>query len=617
MAENNEHPGVRDRAAQALLRVLDRFLAPALHRADSDTLNHARVVTTLTASLLLVSLPYIPFYLWLGTKTCAAVLSAGCLAALGILALVRFTGRMHLAGNCTLGAYLATVTAQSCFQGGAIGPKFLWYLPIPLLAIFLARRRWAVFWAASTFACMSVFFALYLAGYRFRNDLIAVQNTAYALHLIGLSAGIFMMGWFHDSLRDRILTQLRSAKDAAEVATQAKSAFLANMSHEIRTPMAAILGFTDELLDPSTRPDDRREAVETIQRNGQHLLQLLNNILDLSKIEAGKLTVDDLPCRLPDLLTELHPLMHSMAVAKGLGFRIEIEGAIPEVISTDPTRLRQILINLVNNAVKFTRAGEVRLVVRRRRASAEAWVVEFDVIDTGIGIRRDEIERLFCAFEQADSSTTREFGGTGLGLTISRSLARKLGGDIVVTSRPGRGSTFRASVLAACPEGEVRTLGVCRPAAPEIAGTRPGPAEQESIRVLVAEDGPDNQKLITLILRRAGIEVDLAQNGQEAVLALFAAERSERPYDLVLMDMQMPVMDGYEASRTIRDAGRTIPIIALTANAMSGDREKCLEAGCTEFATKPINRAVLLELIRRFARDRHEAPPRELAVQAA
>ncbi|HEY1598994.1 MAG TPA: ATP-binding protein [Pirellulales bacterium] len=390
---------------------------------------------------------------------------------------------------------------------------------------------------------------------------------------------------------------LKRANQEAEQANRAKSEFLANMSHEIRTPMTAILGFTDILQGSLDRPE-QLDAAQTIKRNGAYLLELVNDILDLSKIEAGKVQVERIRCHTLALVAEVASLMRVRAAAKGLPLDVEYSGPIPETIETDPTRLRQILINLIGNAIKFTEVGRVRLVVQVRQRQTGPRL-RIDVIDTGLGMTPEQVARLFRPFTQADASTTRRFGGTGLGLTISKRFAEMLDGDLSVRSSLGAGSTFTVEVATGS-LAEVKML-----TGPFEASTIPvHRTPQVDIRisghVLLAEDGPDNQRLISFVLERAGATVTLADNGQVAVELALASLRDGRPFDCLLMDMQMPIMDGYEATRRMRAAGYRAPIIALTAHAMAGDEKKCLAAGCDAYTTKPIQRQGLLELVARY-----------------
>jgi len=392
--------------------------------------------------------------------------------------------------------------------------------------------------------------------------------------------------------------ELREAKRAAEAADRSKSEFLANMSHEIRTPMTAILGFSDVLTGRVTDPESV-DAIEIIRRNGEHLLEIINGILDLSKIEAGKVEIEQIDCSICRLVADVASLMRVRADAKGLTLDIEFSGPIPESIRTDPTRLRQILINLIGNAVKFTETGGVRLVTGMLHADGSEPKMQFSVIDTGIGMSDEAMANVFRPFTQADTSTTRQFGGTGLGLSIGKRLAGILGGDIAVSSTPGEGSTFSLSVATGPCDG-VRTLQ--NPAesilAPRRSSRIPSHSEMDlDCRILLAEDGPDNQRLIAFILKKAGAEVTVAENGQVAVDQARAAELCGEPFDLILMDMQMPVLDGYQATRQLRREGYARPIIALTAHAMQGDRQKCFDAGCDDYATKPIDRHALIGMI--------------------
>ncbi len=389
--------------------------------------------------------------------------------------------------------------------------------------------------------------------------------------------------------------------NAAEAANQAKSEFLANMSHEIRTPMTAILGFSEVLLG-NLDDEGNLEAAATIKRNGEYLLHLINDILDLSKIEAGKYEIESSGCSPVKLINDVMALMRVRADAKNLPLSVEYASPLPEVIHTDPTRLRQILINLIGNAVKFTEVGEIRLVISLSDAADERPCLRFDVIDTGVGIAAEQIPNLFDPFTQADSSTSRKFGGTGLGLAISKRLAEMLGGDIAVSSRPGRGSTFSLTIDTG-PLDDIRLVDQDRVANHDsIEKTGAATAKDISLdgcQILLAEDGPDNQRLVSFVLTKAGAEVSLAENGQIAVEMVLEADREGCPFDLVLMDMQMPILDGYEATHQLRQSGCKIPIIALTANTMAGDREKCLAAGCDDFASKPIDRTQLFETIQR------------------
>jgi PAS domain S-box-containing protein len=417
-------------------------------------------------------------------------------------------------------------------------------------------------------------------------------------------------------VKDRT-AQLNLAKEAAIAASHAKSDFLANMSHEIRTPMTAIIGYADVLLANAKSAEDIN-AINTIKRNGDHLLAVINDILDLSRIEAGKDNITRTTCSPVAVVAEVESLMRLRAVDKGLSFAVECDGPIPETICSDAVRLRQILINLVGNAVKFTVAGGVRLVVRLAKSGARgAAQVQFDVVDTGIGISEDQLNRLFQPFTQADESITRTFGGTGLGLAISKRLAQKLGGDLGAVSALGEGSTFSLTIDPGPLDGVRFVTNPSRTVRAEEQEAAPGAEVRftPGVRILLAEDGIDNQRLLAHFLTKAGAEVTVAENGEIALNKVLDTHtghtrRRDDPsgrFDLILMDMQMPVMDGYEATRRLRQAGFTGPILALTAHAMREDRQRCLDAGCDDHISKPIRHNAFLASVARYLARRDES----------
>jgi signal transduction histidine kinase/CheY-like chemotaxis protein len=393
--------------------------------------------------------------------------------------------------------------------------------------------------------------------------------------------------------KEKAQAELEHAKQIAEAATSSKSEFLANMSHEIRTPITAILGFVEVLLEEQ-RGDWGKEELATIQRNGEHLLAIINDILDISKIEARRMTVERIPCSSLQVIADVNSLMQVRAAAKGLSLYVEFHSPIPETINTDPTRLRQILLNLVGNAVKFTQVGEVRLIVSF--LPGQKSIMQYDVVDTGIGMTPEETRILFVQFSQAETSTARRFGGTGLGLAISKRLAEMLGGNVeLVESRPGKGSHFRLTIATGSIEGVTilempNLLNLQDSVRQGTLSRKVTPSVMLHGNILLAEDGPDNQRLIAHILKKAGAEVTVVDNGKSAVEAALNAMKTARPFDLILMDMQMPVMDGYEATMTLRRQGYSGWIVALTAHAMASDRQKCLNAGCNDYASKPIQR---------------------------
>jgi signal transduction histidine kinase/HPt (histidine-containing phosphotransfer) domain-containing protein/ActR/RegA family two-component response regulator len=387
--------------------------------------------------------------------------------------------------------------------------------------------------------------------------------------------------------RERIQSELVRAKEAAEAASESKSRFLANMSHEIRTPLNGILGFADYILmhDHELREADRRDYLRTIKKSGESLLVLINDILDLSKIEAGQMDFEKVRFSPHHVIAEVISILRPKAREKSLNLDYQWNSVVPDTIESDPVRFRQLLMNLVGNAVKFSETGRVEVIAQLDQTT---WKLMIDVIDTGIGIPLETQEALFKPFTQGDSSVTRRFGGTGLGLSICKNIARGLGGEVSVTSEIGIGSTFSFTIDT----GSLTGVAMSPHPIGDIVSDEPLVSHVKSLasrQILVVEDGDTNRKLIRLVLMRAGADVVMVENGLDALAAAH-----DGTFDLILMDMQMPIMDGYSATKRLRAEGFTMPIVALTAHAMRGDEDRCFEAGCTEYLTKPIRQDLLL-----------------------
>jgi signal transduction histidine kinase len=388
-------------------------------------------------------------------------------------------------------------------------------------------------------------------------------------------------------MRDQVLvSNLREANQAALIAVRAKSEFLANMSHEIRTPMTAMLGMT-ELLLMSELDKQQREFASTIERSGDTLLQLVNDILDFSKIEAGQVALEEVGFELPELLREVQQLFAVKARQRNLELLLELEPSLAARYRGDPTRIRQVLANLVGNAIKFTHQGHVKLRARGKAVDERCAFVELMVEDTGIGIPQDQQQRIFEAFTQADASTTRKYGGTGLGLAISSRLARLMGGDITAQSDLGKGSTFTFGLV----------LGVATRRSTMPAPSDPVPVFYQG-RVLLVEDNADNQYLAQQMLTRFGCQVEIVGDGREALERLGSST-----YDLVLMDCHMPNMNGYDATREIRKRetnGRRTTIVALTASVLPEERARCIEVGMDDYVAKPFSSQDLQQVLERW-----------------
>lgn len=487
----------------------------------------------------------------------------------------RIETHFHVFGSLAfLAAYrdwkvLLTATGVVVLDHGVRGwlwPQFVYGVPIDASWRFLEHGFWVLFEDVFLFA------AIRQANGEMRQSCRRAAELERQNDLVEAEV-------------DRRTEQLREARDREEQASQTKSEFLARMSHEIRTPMTAIIGFADVLLDQAQQKSER-EAAQIIKRNGEALLEIINDVLDLSKIEAGKLSCEIVECSVTELAADVVSLLRIRAEAKGVALRLELDQSLPARVLSDPFRIRQVLVNFLSNAIKFTERGEIFVSVTDRK-SASGRLLEFTVRDTGIGMSPTQLENLFSPYSQGDPSTARRYGGTGLGLSICKRLAGLLDGQIEVESSLGVGSLFRLLV----PAVEVET-----PELSEISqGLPTAPVELSDCRVLLVEDSPDVQRLLGFLLRKAGADVATADDGDQAIsMAL------RNFYDIVLMDVQMPVLDGLEACRQLRAAGYHRPVIALTADAMEGARAACLAAGYDDYLSKPIAPPTLLATVRRF-----------------
>ena len=420
-----------------------------------------------------------------------------------------------------------------------------------------------------------------------------IERTKSALRdADGQIVGVQLLFWDVTD-REQALIDSREARDAADAANRSKSDFLANMSHEIRTPMNGILGMTDLVLDTQLTPT-QREYLQMSQESGENLLAIINDILDFSKIEAGHLELDPTPFAPHDSLGDAVSSLRIRAQTKGLELTFSVAPEVPQMLEGDLGRLRQVLVNLIGNAIKFTDRGEVVLDVSCQSKSQSTCTLLFSVRDTGIGIPADKQARIFEDFQQADRSTTRSHGGTGLGLAISSQLVKLMGGRIEVDSAPGRGSTFHFTVdfpiINSTDQEQTPNAPVLDVASNPLrsdAPTQKAVSPLESVRVLVAEDNKVNQTLVMRLLEKLGCQVTVVENGKQALAAL-----SENEFDIILMDVEMPEMDGMSATMEIRrreqDSKQHTPIVAVTAHAIVGDHERCLACGMDDYLSKPL-----------------------------
>lgn len=389
-----------------------------------------------------------------------------------------------------------------------------------------------------------------------------------------------------------LLMALETSKREAIAANQAKSVFLANMSHEIRTPLGAILGFSDFLLEPGLSEQEKKTYMTTIKRNSKLLSALIDDILDLAKVESGKIAIEKIDVSLHELMSEVIFALEPKAIAKKIPLFLRWDPSVARNIHTDPIRLKQILINIIGNAIKFTKEGQIEIRLFSSEDASQKQKLHIEVTDTGVGIPNEHLPNLFQPFTQADSSITRKFGGTGLGLVLSKKLAQALGGDLsLVKSEPNKGSRFHISIdISGSTEVEPKLHVHAKPIV-DIVGSQP----LKNCRILLVDDSLDNQVLISRLLKISGAEVETANDGIEGV-----EKAMSRKFDIVLMDIQMPRLGGREATVQLRQKGFAKPIIALTAHALKEDRDKCLELGCDYYLTKPVHRHELIQTVANY-----------------
>lgn len=548
----------------------------------------------LAALLGLVACVCLSSIFWLlGAPREAAVMWMGGGGVVAVLLVHRRTRKVGRSLHCLLAVYFALTCYYSYVLGGLRSAAVWWFIVPPAVVVTCGMRRGTLQWCMACALALLALYALESGGHDLPETPGADSLTLYLYSLMLLASLLLcfmaLLGRTRERSMERLeqtVAELRDARDAALAAAQAKAEFLANMSHEVRTPVTGVLGMAN-LLAQTALAEQQVRYLATLRHSGEQLLRLVDDVLDYQGLEAQQVVLDDAPFEPRAIVTGLVDSLAASAAAKRLALVATVADEVPLQVLGDARRVRQILFNLLDNALKFTRLGRVSIAVRPAAAAdEEATHLVFDVSDTGIGMDETTVRRLFAAFSQADTSSTRVFGGLGLGLAISQSLARLMHGQLTVESRPGIGTTIRCTLRF----GRA-TLAVAEQTA--------APPDMPS--VLLVEDNPANLQLGVAMLEQLDCAVTVARDGAEAC----ACWRAGR-FDLVLMDCQMPVMDGFEATREIRASERAMripatPIVAVTANVLKADREACFEAGMDDFLAKPYTLAQLQDLIVRHA----------------
>lgn len=566
--------------------VFIRFLPPD-QRNDVEKVH--KIALLLGTNIVLVALitPYAIYeYVNRGFWHPGSLANFICILSLLVMGpLIYFTGSIYFASLLMPIAAVIALPLSVIGKGMIFADELMWNTLLPVAACFFCGTQTGFF--LTLLACTSVVgMAFYQNAEGYLPPGLTTLNLIHrTVTVLSIMLGSWILAAIYEHFRLRAQNQLIEGQRLTEEASRTRSQFLANMSHEIRTPMNGVLAMTELLLDTSLTPEQMNFA-QTIHKCSSDLLVIINDILDFSKIAAGKLTIEIRPTAIREMIDDLTLIFAPRLREKKLNFSCSVDPNLPEKIQTDSIRLRQILVNLISNAIKFTDTGSIALQVTYEHLGRQIPEVFFSITDTGIGIPATSSERIFHPYSQIDASTTRRFGGTGLGLVICKSLAEALGGQIWFESEEDKGSTFYFKIAASPVVPTLQT--------PAVALTNP----KFNLKILVAEDNEVNLQVILLILSKMGIHADSVHNGKEVLAAL-----EKRRYDAIFMDCQMPEMDGFEATRLIHEIyqDHRPRIIAITASAMKEDRARCFATGMDDFISKPVTREAIFEALNKIS----------------